>query len=163
MTYLLVAFCTHALLGAVLVTVWTGRRPAVGAVAGLAADADFLFPETWGFPFVHRGLTHSPVVLAVVLLVGAALDADEDLLAAVGVGYLSHLLFDSLTPKGVLWLYPVSSAGIGVDLAGHSLPVTVAVWTTCGVVLGYGRGLPGRFLDRLLELLAEEDEQPDTQ
>lgn len=140
--YLLVAFATHALVGAVLAVVVLGVRPWVGAVAGLAADADFLFPAEWGFPFVHRGLTHSPAALLAVLGVGYALDADEESLAAVGVAYLSHLVVDTLTPKGVLWLYPASTAAVGFDLKGHAPATTVAIWTVCGTVYARHRGLP---------------------
>lgn len=141
--YLLVAFATHALLGAVLVSAVLEGSPWVGAVAGLAADADFLFPVEWGFPFVHRGVTHSPAALLAVLLVGAGLRADDDRLAAVGVAYLSHLVLDSLTPKGVLWLYPASTASVGFDLGGHSTEVTLAIWTVCGAVYAHHRGLSG--------------------
>lgn len=140
--YLLVAFATHALVGAVLASVVVGVRPSVGAVAGLAADVDFLFPQDLGFPFVHRGLTHSPAALVAVLLVGYGLDADDDRLAAVGVAYLSHLVVDTLTPKGVLWFYPLSTAGVGFDLDGHSPAVTLAVWMACGAVYAHHRGLP---------------------
>lgn len=149
-TYLLVAFATHALVGAVVASLLLGARPAVGALAGLAPDLDFLFPAEWGFPFVHRGLTHSPAALLAVLGVGYALDADGDLLAAVGVAYLSHLAIDTLTPKGVLWLYPLPSTAVGFDLGGHSVGVTLALWTGCGVVYARRRGLPepAALLDR---------------
>lgn len=159
--YLLAAFTTHAVVGSVLVAVLLEVRPSVGAVAGLAPDLDFLFPQELGFPFVHRGLTHSPAALVAVLLVGYGLDADEDLLAAVGVGYLSHLVLDSLTPKGVLWLYPLSATGVGGDLGGHSVPVTVALWTACGVVYARRRGLPDP--TALLEFRADDEEEPDVQ
>lgn len=161
--YLLVAFATHALVGAVLAASLLGARPTVGAVTGLAPDLDFLFPHEWGFPFVHRGLTHSPAALVAVLLVGYTLDADEDLLAAVGVGYLSHIVLDSLTPKGVLWLYPVSTAGVGADLGGHSAPVTLALWTGCAGVYLRRHGWPGLPDDRRLEILADDEEGSDAQ
>ena len=141
--YLLVALATHALVGAVLASVVVDARPWVGAVAGLAPDLDFLFPLEWGFPFVHRGLTHSPAALVAVLLVGYGLKADDDRLAAVGVAYISHLVVDSLTPKGVLWLYPASTKAVGFDLEGHSPAVTLAIWTACGAVYVHRRGLPG--------------------
>ena len=159
--YLLAAFTTHAVVASVLVAIRLGVRPWVGAVAGLAPDLDFLLPAEWGFPLVHRGLTHSPAALVAVLLVGCVLDADEDLLAAVGVGYLSHLVIDSLTPKGVLWLYPLSSTGIGFDLGGHSPPVTLAVWTACGVIYTSRRGLPDP--TTLLEYRTADEPEPEAQ
>jgi len=157
--YLLVAFCTHAAVGYALVLVLTDARPAVGAVAGLAPDADFLFLSPGlEFPFVHRGITHTPLVLAAGLLAAAALDADADLLAAVGVAYLSHLVLDSLTPSGVMWFYPVSTASLGGSFGGHSPAVTLVLWTACAAVYARWRGLPD---DGLVELLAEDQEQPD--
>lgn len=156
--YLLVAFATHALVGAVLAATLLEARPAVGAVASLAPDLDFLFPHEWAFPFVHRGLTHSPAALLAVLGVGYALDADGDLLAAVGAGYLAHLVVDSLTPKGVLWLYPVSTTAVGADLGGHSVPVTLALWAGCSVAYLRLRGTAG---DGSLAPLAEDDDRSD--
>lgn len=141
--YLLAAFATHALVGAVLAAALLEARAAVGAVAGLAPDLDFLFPPEWGFPFVHRGVTHSAAALVAVLLVAYGLGADDDRLAAVGVAYYSHLVVDSLTPKGVLWLYPASTAALGVDLAGHSPAVTLAVWAGCSALYVHRRGWPG--------------------
>lgn len=159
--YLLAAFATHAVVGTALVATLLEVRPSVGAAAGLAPDLDFLFPQEWGFPFVHRGLTHSPAALTAVLLAGYALDADEDLLAAVGVAYLSHLVIDSLTPKGVLWLYPQSTTGFGFDLGGHSPPVTLVLWTACGVVYARRSGLPDP--TALLELGSDDEDDPDVQ
>lgn len=60
----------------------------------------------------HRGLTHS--LLALVLLSGITiaglnyLRADVYLTIPFALGYLSHLLIDSLNPSGVKWLLPIS-------------------------------------------------------
>lgn len=157
--YLLVAFATHAAVGYAIAVAFTDVAPVIGAAAALFPDADFLFLD-WGFPFVHRGITHTPGALAAVLLAVASLERDRETLVAVGAGYLSHLLIDSLTPKGVPWLYPASEASFGVDLGGHAPPVTLVLWGCVGVVYLHHRGLPG---DRVLEVLAEDDEQADTE
>jgi inner membrane protein len=130
--YLLVAFATHAFVGYVLAATLTDARPAIGAVVGLAPDADFLFPAEFGFPFVHRGITHTPLLAAACLLVGYALDADRDVLAAVGLAYGSHLCIDSLTPKGIMWLYPLSETAFSTAIGGHSALPTAVLWALFG-------------------------------
>lgn len=67
----------------------------------------------------HRGLTHS--LLALVLLSGITiaglnyLHADVQLALPFALGYLSHLLIDSLNPTGVKWLQPFSQRTLKLD------------------------------------------------
>lgn len=58
----------------------------------------------------HRGMTHT--VWAVILwgLIGRGLEHQLQLpgiMTAATLGYLSHLIADTLTPAGVKWLYPI--------------------------------------------------------
>ncbi|MFT4883380.1 MAG: inner membrane protein [Natronomonas sp.] len=149
--YLLVAFATHAFVGYVLAATLTDARPSIGAIVGLAPDADLLFPAELGFPFVHRGITHTPALAAVCLVVGYALDADRGVLAAVGLAYGSHLLIDSLTPKGIMWLYPLSEASFNVATGGHAVLPTAAIWVLFGgLYVGYRHpavGVPTNVLE----------------
>lgn len=149
--YLLVAFATHAFVGYVLVATLTDARPSIGAIVGLAPDADLLFPAELGFPFVHRGITHTPLLAAACLLVGYALDADRDGLVGVGLAYGSHLLIDSLTPKGIMWLYPLSKASFNVASGGHSPLSTAVLWALFGsIYVGYRHpeiGIPTNLLE----------------
>jgi len=79
--------------------------------------------------FKHRGFLHTPVFLAILFvavyaLAGmlSALDVLPEaiahelpvfyLTAAVTLGALSHLILDSLTPGGIMWLWPVSKKRI---------------------------------------------------
>lgn len=55
--------------------------------------------------FRHRGFVHS--VFPPIMLYFLLLSFDFYIAAAVFIGYLSHLLLDSLTVKGVRLLYPV--------------------------------------------------------
>jgi inner membrane protein len=140
------AFATHALVGAALGALLFDR-PALGAAAGLAADADFLFPAALGWPFVHRGISHSlPALLglaAIAVVVWYAIDTLGDHHAAgttVAVAYGSHLLIDVTTPEGIPPLSPLSDRIIYVALptTGHSPVPTVllcagslwALWRT---------------------------------
>nr|WP_267902778.1 metal-dependent hydrolase [Halovenus carboxidivorans] len=120
-------------LGAVLFD-----RPLAGLIAGLAPDGDFLFPDLFGWPLVHRGVTHAAVALLAVVLLAAAL-RDRRTAAAVGVGYGSHFLIDITTPMGIPLFYPLVSERLHLDVAvtGHAPWVTVLFWL-CGLsALGY--------------------------
>lgn len=67
----------------------------------------------------HRGITHSLAALAAITgmvyygLPGLGLDAA--LAVPFAVGYLSHLLADSLNPTGVKWLQPFSERAFRLD------------------------------------------------
>lgn len=134
--FLAIAFATHALVGAALGALLF-ERAGVGAVAGLAADADFLFPAALGWPFVHRGITHSlPALLALAgtaVAVWHALDAPGSRRSAgatVAVAYGSHLLIDVTTPAGIPPLSPLSDriAYVALPTTGHSPVPTLILW-----------------------------------
>lgn len=56
-------------------------------------------------PFMkHRGFLHTPFAMMIVLLIIKSLNLDY--YSAITFGYLTHLLSDSLTPTGIMWLYP---------------------------------------------------------
>jgi inner membrane protein len=130
------AFATHALVGAALGAVLFDR-PALGAAAGLAADADFLFPAALGWPFVHRGISHSlPALLGLAAIAVAVWYAADGLGShrtaggTVAVAYASHLLIDVTTPEGIPPLSPLSDWIVYVALptTGHSPLPTALLW-----------------------------------
>lgn len=138
----LVAVLTHGLVGFALVSLWRGGNPVAGLLGGLLPDIDLLFPPGWPYPFVHRGLMHTP--LAGGIVVGALFVSIRRrregiagaVAVAVAVGYLSHLAIDTLTASGVAWLYPVITTSYAVDLEAHTAPPGVLIWTAVlGVVL----------------------------
>ena len=135
--FLAVAIATHALVGYVLGRSTFGAG-AAGLIGGVLADADFLFPAAWGFPLVHRGVTHSALALGVAVAVVAAA-RDRRTAGAVALGYAAHIAVDATTPKGVPLLYPVTDASYAVTLNLHSAPATVALWLCCLTVLAAGR------------------------
>lgn len=140
--FLAIAIATHAIVGYVLGEALFGR-PKTGVAGALAADLDFLFPAALGWPFVHRGLTHSILVFVVATAAvvawsrvagrGSGEATHRAAGGAFAVAYLSHLLIDATTPTGVPLLYPLSAHGFYADLTttGHSPLPTVFLWIVC--------------------------------
>jgi len=58
----------------------------------------------------HRGIFHSLFLLILILLFIMLIN--YEIAAAFFIGYLSHLVLDSLTPEGVMFLYPFSKKRI---------------------------------------------------
>ena len=100
---------THMLFGLALAYIL--RLPRLPALlAGLALDLDVIFNALGlGFPFIHRGIIHTPVVvLAVTAVWYYGRNRSRNALSA-GVGGLSHLLLDFFTNQGIMALYPFAA------------------------------------------------------
>lgn len=140
--FLAVALTTHAIVGYTLGD-RLFERPWAGTAGALVADVDLVFPASVGWPVVHRGITHTLLVAAVATV--AVLSYRRTAGGAVGVGYASHLLVDSTTPKGVPVLYPLVEHHVYLDLptTAHSLVLTVVLWAGCVLVLRRARSVPG--------------------
>ncbi|WP_229120921.1 metal-dependent hydrolase [Halapricum desulfuricans] len=132
--FLTVAIATHAVVGYTLGTALFDR-PVAGLAAGVAPDVDFLFPAALGWPFIHRGITHTLFVGG--LTAGVVAYRDRRTALAVAAAYGSHLLLDTTTPKGVPFLSPLVETAYHFDpgTTGHSLVPTVALWMCCLGVL----------------------------
>ncbi|MFC6767350.1 metal-dependent hydrolase [Natrinema soli] len=144
------AFATHAVVGYALVRGFTDADPRIGIVFGLLPDADFLFPAGWRWPFVHRGITHTPLFALAIIVGGYAVGRrwgrgdwrGRGLAAAVGLAIGSHLAIDSLSPKGIDWLFPLRTSW-SPGLAVHSPAATALLWTASIGILAWGaNGLP---------------------
>ncbi|MFC3958834.1 metal-dependent hydrolase [Halovivax cerinus] len=133
--FLAVAFATHAFLGYALVRSLTAANPRLGVLFGLLPDADFLFPAALEWPFVHRGLSHSPFAL-LVFVVGALVVRDRTTALAVALAYGSHLLLDSLSPAGIQWLFPLRTTW-SPGLSIHTVIDTPVLWAGCLVLLAW--------------------------
>ncbi|ELY96796.1 metal-dependent hydrolase [Natrialba taiwanensis] len=127
--FLLSAFATHSFIGYALVRGCTDVDPRLGLVLGLLPDSDFLFPADWGWPFVHRGLTHTPL-FAIGLLAGLYLvNRNRSVTLAGGLAIGSHLAIDSLSPMGIRWLFPLKTTwNPSLGLAVHSPTATALLW-----------------------------------
>ncbi|MBF0269297.1 MAG: metal-dependent hydrolase [Alphaproteobacteria bacterium] len=118
---------SHVVIGASL---WAGvayasGQPAEPAALGLAALGSLLpdidHPQSWAgrrmalisIPLAaligHRGVTHSLLAVAAFALI-LALFGPGHLAAPLAVGYLSHLLADSLTLSGIPLAWPSKQA-----------------------------------------------------
>ena len=105
----------------------------------------------------HRGFIHSPAfAMALAAAAFHLAGIDGGLVVAFTVGYLSHLLADSLTDHGIPMLWPVSNNryGAGLMLTGGVLEGVVLAG--CAGFVGWrGVGLAGIEVDinRLLAIL----------
>jgi len=117
------------------------------AVAGLLADADTVF--YWlglPFPFVHRGLLHTPIILAVLLIAIYFATRRPDICAGFGAGFLSHLLIDTFNPTGIMWLYPIPTF-FSMNLATYSNLIAnwgIVLWSAAFILI-----LNPRFITKL--------------
>jgi membrane-bound metal-dependent hydrolase YbcI (DUF457 family) len=90
----------------------------------------------------HRGLTHEPVI--VVLLVGLVLWLPKPPVVAFAVGYTTHLVADALTVGGVpffgqrVHLLPSWSRVRTGSVMEHLLTASVCVWLGSHVSHGWG-------------------------
>ncbi|MGQ3413122.1 metal-dependent hydrolase [Natrinema sp. LN54] len=130
--FLTVAFATHALVGVALVRGFSDVGPRVGpwlgAVFGFVPDADFLFPAAWGWPFVHRGITHSPLFVLSVVGGVYALSRRRSFALAAGLATGSHLVIDSLSPMAIPWVFPLRATWTpGLDV--HGVIATPLLWS----------------------------------
>jgi len=146
--FLSVAIATHAVVGYTL-GMALFDRPVAGLAAGVAADVDFLFPAALGWPFVHRGITHTLLVGG--LAAGVVAYRDRRTALAVAAAYGSHLLIDMTTPKGVPFLYPMAETHyhLGLGTTGHSLVPTIALWACCLAALWLRHDGRDSTLDRI--------------
>ncbi|TMT86779.1 metal-dependent hydrolase [Haloterrigena sp. H1] len=128
------AFATHAFVGYTLVAGLTDADPRIGLLFGLLPDIDLLFPAGWAWPFVHRGITHTPLFALAVVAGGYAVGRQQPstigrrVALAVGLALGSHLAIDSLSPKGIDFLFPLRTSW-SPGLAVHSPTATVFLWT----------------------------------
>lgn len=134
--FLASAFVTHAFVGYALVRGLTDADPRIGIVFGLLPDADYFFPAGLGWPFVHRGVTHTPLFALAVIVGAYAVDRRlrltdgrrRCLSVAVGLGIGSHLAIDSLSPTGIDWLFPLRTSW-SPGLPVHGPTATLVLWT----------------------------------
>ncbi|UHA73133.1 metal-dependent hydrolase [Paenibacillus sp. 481] len=68
----------------------------------------------------HRGMTHTVWALLFWGAIGWGLEQHlqvEGIAFVATAGYFSHLLADSLTPRGVKWFYPISKKKVRIPLS----------------------------------------------
>ena len=94
-----ILFLVFVLLGSVLPDIDDGNSKIKKASGVLGSLISFMFK--------HRGIFHSLVFVVILFIVMSFWNTYYAW--ALTIGYLSHLLSDSLTPMGIQFLYPFSS------------------------------------------------------
>jgi hypothetical protein len=75
--------------------------------AAFLPDIDWRMQYSWGFGNVHRKLLHNIWFLSILVIATYLLFWSLTLVLGIIIGFVSHLLSDSFTVKGVYWLYPI--------------------------------------------------------
>ena len=89
--YAVVSRVTHA-VGGYVASLLTGTDPLVAVAGALLPDLDFHLGA------LHRRLLHNVWSAVLAWYAGGT---------ALAVGVVSHLVLDSLTPRGVNWFWPL--------------------------------------------------------
>jgi membrane-bound metal-dependent hydrolase YbcI (DUF457 family) len=112
---------------------------AVTAIAGVLPDIDTVFTAMGtGFPFIHRGFFHTPIILGIMLIGIYLLTKRADICAGFGVGFLSHLFIDTFNPTGIMWLYPFTTTFFSLNLATYSNVIAnygIIAWSLAFILL----------------------------
>ena len=92
----------------------------------------------------QRGVLHSFLAAAVVLVLGylvfgAVLGFGFAVSLGLFVGYLGHLVLDSMTVRGVAWLLPFSSKRVSFVIGTGSMieKIFFSILVVFSVVLGF--------------------------
>lgn len=81
------------------------RIPAL--IGGFLLDLDVIFYLTGlGFPFIHRGITHTAIFIITVSAIIYLVSRKRDHSCSFALGAFSHLSLDMIT-GGVMLLYPL--------------------------------------------------------
>ncbi len=112
---------------------WVGRRTRPVSTAIAAALG-------------HRGITHSAVAVAGLAWLLSQAGYRWSGVAALSVGYLSHLAADMLTPRGLRLLWPMRGTwGLPLCRTGSAAESVIVLTLGCGVawwVLRHGGLMP---------------------
>lgn len=105
-------------------------------IGGLLPDAD-IWIQAW-FPVTHRGIMHTPLFAGVSAFTAFLVTNRRHVAAALGVGLLSHLYLDSITPMGVQWLYPVVTEMYSLDIVLAANPTANLVMSAFFIMVMVG-------------------------
>lgn len=98
---------THLLFAFALI--WISNFPLIlGMIASILPDLDASFH--FMFPFVHRGFLHTPLFMLAGMVVIYALSGSKKSCFSFGLGYSSHLVLDTFTYSGIMWLFPLKKS-----------------------------------------------------
>lgn len=101
---------------------WVGRRtrPVSTALAAVLG---------------HRGVTHSALAVIGLAALLAEAGGQRGVVAALAVGYLSHLAADMLTPRGLRLAWPLRGAwGVPLCRTGSAMETVIVLALLAGTV-----------------------------
>lgn len=113
----ILASLLHAVTGFLFVQTFTPYNPKYGFLGGLIPDFDvvFLALDT-SFPFVHRGITHTPFFLLLMVAALWLFRVRESVIHGFAIGVALHLLFDTVSGWGVMWFWPIQTTRAYIPL-----------------------------------------------
>jgi inner membrane protein len=77
------------------------------AIGSVIPDIDTLL--TFSFPFMHRGIVHTPLFLGIIAALVYFATRRKDVVFAFSLGFISHLFIDTINPTGIMWAYPLET------------------------------------------------------
>ncbi|MBU0461327.1 MAG: metal-dependent hydrolase [Nanoarchaeota archaeon] len=78
--------------------------------------------------FEHRGFMHSIYAVIIIFMVSKLIFGDQIYVWALPIGYLSHLVADSMSKEGIMFFHPLSKARIrGMIKTGSSLEYVLLI------------------------------------
>ena len=82
----------------------------------------------------HRGITHSAVAVVILIAVLAHAGNRRGGVSALAIGYLSHLVADMLTPRGLRLAWPLRRTwGLPVGRTGSPGEPIIVILLVCGM------------------------------
>ena len=127
----------HGALGYVAVDYFTPYPPYLGFIFGISPDFDVVFKTVdLGMPFIHRGITHTPIFFGVVLML-LVISSRDPVFHSFFLSYGLHIVVDAMSGWGVMATYPLSTnwflVSYGVNRQMNLIlivlsAVTVAIW-----------------------------------
>jgi len=104
-------------------------------VGALIPDID-LFPRKY-----HRKICHNIWFLLICLMMGYQfLEFNQTILIVFSIGFISHLISDSITPMGIMFLWPIKKPKIkGPIRTGSILEYIIALFILLGIfsIMGF--------------------------
>lgn len=113
------ATIVHYVVPFALIAWGTNYNPWWGAVGGGFMDIDVVLSQFGYVP--HRGVVHTPAMLVSVIAVTYLLGARHGALVGLWVGGMTHLVMDTLTVWGIMWLWPLTRTSFGIEAHLNSL------------------------------------------
>jgi membrane-bound metal-dependent hydrolase YbcI (DUF457 family) len=107
-------------------------------IGGVLPDVDTAFTAMGlGFPFMHRGFLHTPIILGIIMIGIYLATRNPSVCAGFGAGFLSHLFIDTVNPTGIMWLYPFPTF-FTLNLATYSNAVAnygIIAWSVAFILI----------------------------